>query len=86
MIYVPKFGWFYRAANKVLVGPFTTIGNALKSSHVANYKRNAIDWFKIIESDYQYLEFNPQTDLISDVYEKDIAFAQINAADEDLPF
>ena len=89
MIFIPKIGWFYRAANKVLVGPFRSIGDALKSSYVAKareFKRNAIDWFKSIESDYRYLEFNPQSDLISDVYEKDIAFAMLNAADEDLPF
>lgn len=89
MIFIPGFGWFYRAANKVLVGPFHTIGDALKSSHIAkarNYKRDAISWLKRIESDYRYLEFNPQSDLISDVYEKDIAFAMLNASDEDLPF
>ena len=89
MIFIPRIGWFYRAAGKVLVGPFLTIGDALKSSNVAKageFKRNAISWRSMIEADYRNLEFNPQSDLISDVYEKDIAFAMLNAADEDLPF
>ena len=89
MIFIHKIGWFYRAAGKILVGPFMSIGDALKSSQVAKYrefKRDAISWRSAIESDYRNLEFNPQSDLISDVYEKDIAFAMLNASDEDLPF
>jgi hypothetical protein len=89
MIFIPGFGWLYRATGNVLVGPFPTIGDALKSSNVAKareFKRNAISWRSMIDADYRNLEFNPQSDLINDVYEKDIAFAMLNASDEDLPF
>lgn len=86
MIYIPKLGWFYRAANKILIGPFKSIGLALKSEHVAkaqnDYKRKAIAWF----NDYRGMEFNPQLDLVNEVYEKDIALGIFNTADEDLPF